>query len=341
MILKSHAPLHWREQLKQAITQVDQLAERLTLDPQALAAQIHPQAQAGHFALKVPLAFVERMQPGRLDDPLLLQVLPLSAELETPEGYVPDPLQEQAFNPLPGLIHKYRSRVLLTITGACALHCRYCFRRHFPYSDNQPGGQQREAIVDYLYAHPEINEVILSGGDPLSSPDAHLARWMATLDAVPHIKRLRLHTRFPVAIPERIDDDLLAWVKTTRSQLVFVLHINHPQELDARLIERLQGLRAAGVTLLNQSVLMKNINDSAQVLAELSERLFEAGVLPYYLHLLDRVQGAAHFALSADEIESLYQQLLSALPGFLVPKLVREQPEQPSKTPLGWPFSTR
>jgi len=322
---------NWQQQLSQAIRDPQVLCERLGLDSDLLAG-----AQLGHelFEVCVPEAYLAKIAPADLSDPLLLQVLPLGKEASTTPGYVADPLEEADHQPAKGLIHKYANRVLLIASPACAINCRYCFRRHFPYSENSPSRAQWQEALEYLRADPSIHEAILSGGDPLAASDRQLAWLVEQLESIPHLKRLRIHTRLPVVIPDRIDDALLGWLTKSRLQKVVVLHINHANEIDQAVVDACTRLKQAGVTLLNQSVLLKGINDSVPTLAALSERLFEAGVLPYYLHVLDPVQGAAHFDVPDAEAQALVKELLEHLPGFLMPRLVREVPGKMSKTPL-------
>lgn len=337
MIPKTTETHHWSEELKLAVRDPLALCQQLNLNPADLPGGIAGLKEGQRlFKTLVPQPFINLMQKGNPQDPLLLQVLPLGAENQPAAGFVTDPLQEQAHNPLPGLIHKYTSRVLLTTSGACAVNCRYCFRRHFPYADNSLSSSGSQAILNYLKAHPKVNEVIFSGGDPLATPDTRLAKQVQQLETLPQLTRLRIHTRLPVVLPSRINPELLAWLKATRLKVIIVLHINHPQEIGNELIEALNDLKQAGVTLLNQSVLLGGINDKASILSDLSEALFAQAVMPYYLHTLDPVAGAAHFALDDKQARQIYAELLAKLPGFLVPKLVREYPNQPAKTPLGW-----
>ncbi|WP_417861621.1 EF-P beta-lysylation protein EpmB [Vreelandella venusta] len=321
----------WQRQLSQAIRDPATLCKRLNLDDSWL-----PGAATGHqlFEICVPDAYLTRIAPNDPNDPLLRQVLPVSDEAATPQGYVIDPLEEAEHQPVKGLIHKYANRVLLITSPNCAINCRYCFRRHFPYSDNSPSRAQWQEALDYLRIDTSLNEAILSGGDPLAANDRQLAWLVEQLENIPHLKRLRIHTRLPVVIPDRIDDALVGWLAATRLQKVMVLHINHANEIDQAVINACTRLKQAGVTLLNQSVLLRGINDSVSTLATLSERLFEAGVLPYYLHVVDPVQGAAHFDVPDAEAKALVKQLLEHLPGFLMPRLVREVPGKASKTPL-------
>lgn len=321
----------WQQQLSYAIRDPQTLCDRLGLSHDRLAG-----AKAGHalFDVCVPTAYLNRIAYADINDPLLRQVLPLGEEALKPHGYVVDPLEEAEHRPAKGLIHKYAGRVLLIASPNCAINCRYCFRRHFPYSENSPSRTQWQEALDYLRADTTIHEAILSGGDPLAASDRQLAWLVEQLESIPHLKRLRIHTRLPVVIPDRVDDALTGWLGSTRLQKVVVLHINHPNEIDQAVVDACARLKQAGATLLNQSVLLRNVNDSATTLAALSERLFEAGILPYYLHVLDPVQGAAHFDVPDCEARELVAQLRDHLPGFLMPRLVREIPGRGSKTPL-------
>ncbi len=284
------------------------------------------------FKTRVPRGFAARMEPGNPNDPLLLQVLAIHEELHTTAGYTQDPLAEQSSNPVPGVIHKYHGRVLLTVTGACAVNCRYCFRRHFPYQQNNPGRQGWHEAIAYIAEHPEIHEVILSGGDPLLAKDLLLTELFLQLATIPHLRTLRIHTRIPVVLPERLTPAFLKLLAKTRLKKVIVLHCNHAQELNHEVENACFLLRNAGCHLLNQSVLLAHINDNVNTLVALSERLFECGVLPYYLHLLDKVQGAAHFAIKTQQALTLYQELQARLPGYLVPRLACEEPGKKNKT---------
>ncbi len=282
------------------------------------------------FATRVPRPFVQKMQPGNARDPLLLQVLPQADEFSPVPGFTTDPLAERQFNPLPGLLHKYSSRVLLTLRGACAINCRYCFRRHFDYADNRVSASQLDAIIDYIQSRPTVNEVVLSGGDPLMAKDHQLAIMIEKLSDLPQLKRLRFHTRLPVVIPQRITDDLAQSLKQSRLHAVMVLHCNHPNEIDDNFYYHLEKL-SGSVHLLNQSVLLKRVNDNADTLATLSEKLFAARVMPYYLFLLDKVNGTAHFHVPDQRAQMLIREVAAQLPGYLVPKLARETPGLASK----------
>ncbi|WP_120755365.1 EF-P beta-lysylation protein EpmB, partial [Acinetobacter baumannii] len=283
---------------------------------------------------RVPRAFVGKMNAKDPLDPLLLQVLPHHLELEEHPEFVTDPLGEEAANQLPGVLHKYKSRFLLTLTGACAVHCRYCFRRHFPYQENLPKNEDWLNIKNYIESNPDINEVILSGGDPLTLSNRKLALWLERLSSLKQVKILRIHSRVPIVIPNRIDEELISLLKNSRLRIILVVHSNHASELDDFTCSKLLQLSEHHITVLNQAVLLKGVNDSAQILTDLSYRLFEARVMPYYLHVLDKVKGAQHFDLIPSEIDAIYQDVLASLPGYLVPKLVREIAGEKNKTPL-------
>lgn len=321
----------WLSQLADVVTDPDELLQLLNIDTNA-------ELQAGRdarrlFALRVPRAFIARMEKGNPNDPLLRQVLTSREEFIAAPGFSTDPLEEQ-HSVVPGLLHKYRNRALLLVKGGCAVNCRYCFRRHFPYADNQGNKRNWQAALDYIAAHPELDEIIFSGGDPLMAKDRELDWLIAGLEAVPHIKRLRIHSRLPIVIPARITDELAARLERSSLQVLLVNHINHAQEIDEEFRGAMARLRKAGVTLLNQSVLLRGVNDSARTLAELSNALFDAGVMPYYLHVLDKVQGAAHFMVSDEEARRIMRELLTLVSGYMVPKLAREIGGEPSKTPL-------
>lgn len=278
------------------------------------------------FATRVPRGFAARMEKGNRSDPLLLQVLSQVSELETHSAFTQDPLAEKQANPLTGLIHKYHGRVLLTVTGTCAVNCRYCFRRHFPYQENNPGRQGWLRVLDYIRADTSIHEVIFSGGDPLLATDKTLDFLIRALESIPHVTTLRIHTRVPVVLPERITPVFCQLLQQSRLSVVVVLHINHPQELNHEVKNMCDALRRQGCYLLNQSVLLKDVNNFSEVLIALSHQLFAYGIMPYYLHLLDKVQGAAHFDVTEEEAKRLHQALFECLPGYLVPRLVREVP---------------
>jgi len=333
IIPRIEAPEHrpqWQQLLSQGIRSSEELLAHLEIDP----AKLKIQPPGGDFPLRVPRGFANRMARGDSRDPLLLQVLPTAAESVQSPGYQRDPLGELHAMPAPGLLHKYRGRALLTVTGACAIHCRYCFRRHFPYSDANPVNDNLQYSLDYLRQQTDIHEIILSGGDPLTLSDARLQSLTEKLATIPHLHTLRIHTRLPVVLPERVDTGLLAWIDQQSLRVVIVVHCNHPNEIDPSVMTALQQLRSAGATLLNQAVLLHGVNDDSATLIRLSEALFAAGVLPYYLHQLDKVQGAAHFAVSQEAARDLLAALRASLPGYLVPRLVRDIPGQHSKTLL-------
>ena len=319
----------WQEQLADAIRDPAELLRELHLDRALLPAA---RAAAAQFPLRAPRSFVARMRPGDPDDPLLRQVLPLAAELASVPGFVADPLAEQATHAAPGVLHKYRGRALLIVTGACAVHCRYCFRREFPYADHHAGVDEWRPALAYLAGDSSLREVILSGGDPLALSNRRLGELLAALDRIPHLERVRIHSRIPVALPERIDDGLLEMLTGVRLRLVVVIHANHPREIDETVAAALQRLASAGATLLNQAVLLHGVNDAPGILAELSDTLFAARVLPYYLHLLDPVCGTAHFEVKESAALAIMKVLRQRLPGYLAPRLVREQPGQLAKT---------
>ena len=320
----------WQQALARAFNDLPSLLEYLQIEPEHQDNTALAQRQ---FSLRVPREYAALMRKGDLDDPLLRQVMPRVEETALTSGFITDPVGDGQAVRRPGLLHKYHGRVLIMTTGACAVHCRYCFRRHYPYHKGTATPQQWQGILDYLKEHPSIEEVILSGGDPLMVNDNRLDSWLQQLQALPQLKRLRLHSRLPVVLPQRVTPDLVKLLGESRLQVIMVLHANHPNELSPALAESCRMLKEAGITLLNQSVLLKGVNDDADTLATLSERLFEIGVLPYYLHLLDRVSGAAHFDLDNRAVSRLRQQLLARLPGYLMPRMVREVTGELSKTP--------
>lgn len=321
----------WKQSLVNLLRDPDELCDLLQLQGDDRKA-VH--AACERFALRIPRPYLARIKPNDLNDPLLLQALPQAAELIATPGYVIDPLEEAEFTPVPGLLHKYQGRVLLVLNGSCAINCRYCFRRHFPYQAHQIGAEHWQQIRDYIAADASINEVILSGGDPMTSNDRVLAKRCADLAAIEHVQTLRIHTRLPIVIPSRINEECLSWMRETRLKLVVVIHANHAQELDESVHDALASLASVGVLLLNQSVLLRGVNDSADALEALSRRLLACGVLPYYLHLPDAVQGTAHFDVSESRARELRDELQAKVAGYLVPKFVRELPHGESKTVL-------
>jgi L-lysine 2,3-aminomutase len=321
----------WQRLWREAITDPRALLERLGLGDRA--AELLAAGDSG-FSLRVPQAFVDRMRHGDADDPLLLQVLPGPGEhLERP-GFGIDAVGDLAARAAQGVLHKYQGRALLITTGACAVHCRYCFRRHFPYAEQSAASARWSAALEYLRGDASIGEVILSGGDPLSLSTPRLAELVGALAGIPHVRRLRIHTRLPVVLPQRVDREWTEWLHGVPMQKVVVVHANHPNEIDGAVADACRSMREAGATVLNQSVLLRRINDSVDALAELSERLFDCGVLPYYLHLLDRVSGTAHFEVAEEQAVGLLEGLRDRLPGYLVPQLVRELAGASSKRPV-------
>ena len=318
----------WKRELATAVRDPAELCRLLDLDP---AIGLQAAAASRGFPFLVPRGFVDRMRPGDPADPLLLQVLPRPGELEDAAGFSADPLAEQQARRAGGLIQKYAGRALLLLTGGCAVNCRYCFRREFPYVESGATPAGVAAALEDLAADPSIHEVILSGGDPLLLDDPQLARLVADLGEIPQLRRLRIHSRLPVVLPARITAELVDLLADSRLTVSLVVHANHPAELDGSVAQAL-GLLAPGVPLrLNQAVLLRGVNDDADTLVALSERLLDLGVSPYYLHLLDRVRGAAAFAVSEDRGRALIDQLWQRLPGYAVPRLAREVPGEPGK----------
>jgi EF-P beta-lysylation protein EpmB len=321
----------WQQELAHAISDPAELLRVLELDLALLPAA---RAAVALFPLRVPRGYVARMQKGDPRDPLLRQVLPLGEETVATPGFLADPVGDQHAMVAPGVLHKYHGRVLLIATGACGVHCRYCFRRAFPYADANPRAEHWRQALAYLAKQTSVSEVILSGGDPLSLSNHHLSALLNGLVTIPHLRRLRIHSRQPFVLPERVEQGLVDLLAGLSLQPILVLHANHPREIDVDVGEALRRLGAAGVMLLNQSVLLKEVNDSAAILADLSLTMFRFGVMPYYLHLLDRVQGAAHFEVEENRALAIMEELRNGLPGYLVPRLVREQAGQPAKTPV-------
>ena len=320
----------WRALWREAVTDAGELLALVGLEH--LAGSL-PADDAG-FSVRVPRGFAARMRQGDPLDPLLLQVLPQLAETKEVAGFSTDAVGDMAARSAQGVLHKYEGRALLIASGSCAINCRYCFRRHFPYGEEMAAAGQWRKALDHVRQDASISELILSGGDPLSLATAKLEELSRGLEAISHVTRLRIHTRLPVVLPERVDDGLVAWLASLPLQKVVVLHANHANEFDASVDAACARLRGAGVTLLNQAVLLRGINDEVDTLAALSERLFAAGVLPYYLHQLDRVQGSAHFEVEDTRALALVEAVRHRLPGYLVPKLVREVGGEASKRPL-------
>ncbi len=320
----------WRQLWREAVTDGRELLALVGLEH---LADTLPANDAG-FVLRVPRGFVARMRRGDRNDPLLLQVLPQLAELEQTPGFSLDAVGDMDARAAHGVLHKYEGRALLIASGTCAVNCRYCFRRHFPYGAEMAAAKQWRDALDYLRGDDSVTELILSGGDPLSLATHKLAELSTGLADIAHVRRIRIHSRLPVVLPERIDAPFLEWLDSLPQQKVVVIHANHANEFDAGVDAACARLRAHGATLFNQSVLLRGINDSADALANLSERMFAAGVVPYYLHQLDRVQGTAHFEVADADALALMDALRARLPGYLVPRLVREVAGDTSKRPV-------
>ncbi len=321
---------NWLKQLANGISTPEELLKQLDIDPSYWQNDFSAREL---FPMRVPQSFVDRMEKGNPHDPLLRQVLPISDEFKIEKGYSNDPLEEQN-NDTPGLLHKYKNRALMILKGGCAINCRYCFRRHFPYQDNKGTKSVWQQSLDYISAHSELNEVILSGGDPLMAKDSELEWLINHISDIQHIRTLRIHSRLPVVIPARVTEELCNLLESSRLQIVMVTHLNHANEVNDEFREAMTKLKKAGVILLNQGVLLKGVNDSVEAQIALSEALFSAGILPYYLHVLDKVQGAAHFFVSDQEAKAIMSGLIKEVSGYLVPKLTREIGGRQSKTPL-------
>ena len=321
----------WQQELQSAFTSIDELLCFLELNIDDLSR--HYKA-AKTFPLLVTQSYAQRIKKSDWNDPLLRQVLPHPEELEKHPAYLNDPVGDNQASISPGLLHKYYGRVLLVSTGACAIHCRYCFRREFPYADNSAHRSQIGIIKQYLTDHPEVTEVILSGGDPLTLSDSKLQLLFELFENQPQIERIRIHTRLPVVLPSRITKQLLNILSSTNKKVIVVVHANHSNELNDTVSNTLLSIKAIGVTLLNQTVLLRGVNDDADTLIELSHRLFNCHTLPYYLHVLDKVTGTMHFDSTRHHVFDIYNQIQQSLPGYLVPKLVCEEAGKPHKTLL-------
>jgi EF-P beta-lysylation protein EpmB len=323
--------LSWQKMLSESFTHIQDLLDFLQLRP----ADVNTSEEAAkQFKCLIPLSFAQRMEKANPFDPLLLQMLPVSAELQRVEGFVQDPVGDLKANPIPGLLHKYQGRVLLITNGGCAGNCRYCFRRHFPYEENSLSHAQIQQAIHYIQEDESISEVIFSGGEPLLNSDDRLATWIRQLAEIKHVSRIRFHSRLPVFLPARVTTSFIEAINATHLKPIMVVHSNHPMEISKEVQRALLKMHDAGILVLNQSVLLKDINDDAKILAELSERLFAANALPYYLHSLDPVQGAAHFHIDEIQLHGIYRELCNSLPGFLVPKLVKEVAGEKSKIGL-------
>lgn len=323
--------LSWQDELAQMIDDPKVLLQALELSERYL-----PAAQQAHtlFPLRTTASFISKIAKNDPNDPLLRQVLPLEAELHTPPDYSPDPLGEAQCNPVKGIVHKYKGRVLVIGATQCAINCRYCFRRAFDYAGNQMSQSDWQAAFDYIRHDKSIEEVILSGGDPLIMSNSRLSRILDSLENIEHLERVRIHSRLPIVLPTRIDAPLIERFAQSRLQTMWVIHCNHPNEIDDSVSAALQYIHQAGMPLLNQSVLLKGVNDCAKIQIKLSKLLFKNNVLPYYLHLLDKVVGASHFDLPKAQALAIYERMRDSLPGYLLPKLVQEVAGKPAKQPV-------
>jgi EF-P beta-lysylation protein EpmB len=332
-----HFTKNWQQQLAEAFNNIEDLCHYLHLSIKDLPVS---EAAAKNFSLRVPLSFAASMQKNNPNDPLLRQVMPIKDELNIYPGFSNDPVGDLSSATQIGVLHKYQGRVLLINTGSCAINCRYCFRRNFPYSDLQLGKQHENAAIQYIIDNHDISEVILSGGDPLLLNDERLEKLIQQLSAIKHLKRIRIHSRLPIVLPARITNDFINSLTKSAKQIVLVVHCNHANEINTRVIAGFTLLQNKGITLFNQSVLLKGVNDDATVLCELSEQLFSLGIIPYYLHLMDKATGTGHFDVPETTAIALIQQMQNILPGYLVPKLVMEQAGALSKQPIHFPIQT-
>jgi len=323
-----HFTKNWQQQLAEAFNNIEDLCRYLDLSPGDLPVSA---VAAENFPLRVPLSFAACMEKGNPHDPLLRQVLPIEEELTAYPGFSNDPVGDLAAATQAGVLHKYHGRVLFINTGSCAINCRYCFRRNFPYADLQLSKQNEDAALQAIQNDPSISEVILSGGDPLLLSDSRLTRLIRQLDGIKHLKRIRIHSRLPIVLPARITDEFINTLTQSPKQIIIIVHCNHANELSDRVVTACASLKNAGIALFNQSVLLKGVNDNAEVLCELNEQLFSHGITPYYLHLLDKATGTGHFEVSEAEALALIRQVQAALPGYMIPKLVKEQAGATSK----------
>jgi EF-P beta-lysylation protein EpmB len=319
----------WFEELRNAFVDPIELLNSVNVS----AHEVRLSSSGTGFPFRVPRPFAARIKPATPNDPLLIQVLPTEQEQSPAAGFDHDPVGDLGARRTPALLHKYEGRALLIATGGCAINCRYCFRRHYPYAQSV-GAHRLEAAVEEIRDDPSISEVIISGGDPLMLRDDNIAELVNSLASITHLRRLRVHSRLPVTIPSRLTDELLNLLTATRLTPVLVVHINHAQEIDGELAQQLQRCSKAGIQLLNQSVLLRGVNDNVATLCDLSEALFEAAVVPYYVHLLDRVSGAAHFDVNDDQAREIAERMRARLPGYLMPRFVREVSGQSNKTPI-------
>lgn len=321
---KTEIPV-WRQIQRENFTRFEPLADFLELSD-SLRKKIlqHPR-----FALNLPKRLAAKIEKNTLNDPILRQFIPLEEELQPFPGFTSDPVGDEKVRRSKKILHKYQGRALIVTTSACAMHCRFCFRQKFPYETEEKGFDEE---LSYIRNTSSLSEIILSGGDPLSLSDGALAYLLGSLDTIPHVKRIRFHTRFPIGIPERLDDSFLDLLGSVSKQIFFIIHCNHPKELDQDVVAALKEVQYLGIPVLNQSVLLAGVNDEEETLLALSEALLEAGITPYYLHELDQVEGAGHFAVPTERGKELIRFVQENLSGFGVPRLAREISGQPSKT---------
>jgi len=321
----------WQAKLQQLFNDPDIVLKEVET---TISAELISKKASESFSMRVPKEFIDRIKKGDPDDPLLKQILPVKDEEFEVDGFTTDPLAEMGTQVVPGLLHKYHGRALLVVTGTCAIHCRYCFRRHFPYAESNPAKDKWQQALDHIKNDPSISEIILSGGDPLTLADHRLRDLIQKLSDISHLQRLRIHSRLPIILPDRINEHMIKWLTNTRLKSVLVVHTNHGNELDKDVATAMQRLHDINIPVFNQSVLLKGVNDSAEILADLSERLFDIGIIPYYLHMLDPVAGAAHFKVDEASARSIMLKLYKTLPGYLVPRLVREIAGSQYKIPV-------
>jgi EF-P beta-lysylation protein EpmB len=336
MPLHEFEQVHWQVAMKRAIRSGLQLRKAVGLSPDS-AEVVDPSGKLAceqDFPTFAPLEFVARIEPGNPDDPLLKQILPVAAEQVEQAGFAADPVGDLNALVSPGVLHKYEGRALILTTAACGIHCRYCFRREFPYQETGSRKDDWLPSIEYLKNHSDVEEVILSGGDPLTTLDEKLDKLITALEGVPHLKRLRIHSRMPIVIPQRITEELVKRLSSSRLAVWMVIHANHPQELSEGVLSRLAHMIDAGIPVLNQAVLLRGVNDQAETLIELCRRLVNHRIQPYYLHQLDRVRGAAHFEVPVETGLKIIESLRAVLPGFAVPQYVYEEPGAKSKSPL-------
>lgn len=318
----------WKQALRRNFVDITKLADYLLLTPEQRIDFLH----RPRFVLNLPLRLAEKIKKGDMNDPILKQFLPLNAEKAITADFINDPVGDCGSLKSQKMIQKYNGRVLIVTTGACAMHCRYCFRQNFDYIVNKGFEEELKLIAE----DPSINEVILSGGDPLSLDDRILGDLLSALAAIPHVNKVRFHTRFPIGIPERIDESFLSLLANSRLQFWFVIHVNHPREFDEDIFFVLKAVQRLGIPILSQSVLLRGINDDLETLRELFEVMVDHGIIPYYLNQLDKVQGASHFEVSEETGKMLMRQLATVLPGYAVPRYIREIPGMPNKTPISY-----